>query len=214
MKTDSPFYYSNFFENPGIFHELFEKCEYPWEVLREIPEFILNFDKYEASSGYTQLRDGVYVGRDVTIDDTARIQDGSIIGHGSSIGHAAYIRGGVLLGENVHVGHATEVKHSVILANTALAHLNYIGDSIVGSQVNVSGGATLANWRFDKQEVQVKNGEDRISTGMEKLGAIVGDKSFIGVNSVINPGTVLAKESLVFPLVSVKGTHLEATTFK
>lgn len=214
MKTDALFNYSNFFSNTGILQDTFDSCLYPWEVLKKLEEFIDRFDDIAESAGYTRMRDGVYIGRGVTIDDTARIQDKAIIGHGATIGHAAYLRGGVILGEGVHVGHATEVKHSVILEKSALAHLNYIGDSIVGAGANISGGATLANWRFDKKEILIKHGDERLPTGLDKLGSIIGDNSFIGVNAVLNPGTVLAKDSLVFPLMSVKGTHLTAEVFK
>lgn len=114
----------------------------------------------------------------------------------------------------MHIGHATEIKHSIVLSNTALAHLNYVGDSILGSGVNLSGGATLANWRFDKKDITVRGEGFEIPTGMEKLGSIIGDESFIGVNAVINPGTILSKKTLVFPLVSVKGVHLDRETIK
>lgn len=207
-------HYSNFFEDTGIFSPLFESSEYPWQVLGKMKDFFENFKNSPESATYQQIDENIFVGQNVEIDDTARIQDMAIIGHNCTIGHAAYIRAGVFLGENVHVGHATEVKHSIILSKTALAHLNYIGDSIVGSGVNVSGGATLANWRFDKKEIFIKNGETVIPTNLEKLGAILGDDSFIGVNAVLNPGTILARGSLVYPLISVKGVHLTLKTFK
>lgn len=214
MKTDSPFHYSQFFKTTGIFTDLFSSCEYPWEVLFRITDFIAEFKHSHYSAEYEQISENVFVGRNVTIDDTARIKGSAIIGHNSTIGHAAFLRGDVLVGENVNVGHATEVKHSIILGDTALAHLNYIGDSVVGSYCNISGGATLANWRFDRQNVVIKNGEERIPTNMEKMGSIIGDGTFIGVSAVINPGTVLACESLVFPLISVKGTYLSKITLK
>ncbi len=121
---------------------------------------------------------------------------------------------GVIIGKDVNVGHATEVKHSIVMSNTKLAHLNYIGDSVVGASCNISGGATLANWRFDKKEIEIKDGENRIPTGMDKLGAIVGDGCFVGVSAVLNPGTVLGRDSLVFPLVSVAGTYPASSKIK
>lgn len=210
----NPFYYSNFFSNTGIFEELFQKCDYPWQVMPMIGDFILNFEQTKYFEGFTKISDKVYVGKNVEIDDTARINGGAIISSNTTIGHTAFIRGNVLFGENVHVGHATEVKHSIILENSALAHLNYIGDSIVGGDNNISGGATLANWRFDKKIIEIKNGETRISTNMDKMGGILGDNCFIGINAVINPGTILAKNSLVYPLVSVRGTHFDPQIFK
>lgn len=211
---NSSFSYSNFFSDTGIFNKIFEQFNYPWEALPDIEQFISTFTKSEHFSDFTEISPHVYMGKNVIIDDTARISGGAIIGHNTVIGHAAFIRGGVLIGENVNVGHATEVKHSIILKGAKLAHLNYIGDSIVGSNTNVSGGATLANWRFDKKDVVIRNEGEGISTHMEKMGSIIGDDSFIGVSAVINPGTVLAKKTLVFPLVMVKGTHLTAETIK
>ncbi len=193
---------------------LFEKHQNIWEVLGDIDSFIKNFNSTSEKEGYNEISEGVFVGKNVTIDDTSRIKGKAIIGHNSIIGHAAFLRAGVIIGDNVNVGHATEVKHSIILAKTALAHLNYIGDSIIGSECNISGGATLANWRFDRKEVSIKDGQDRIPTGMEKLGAIVGDGSFLGVSAVLNPGTILGKNCLVFPLVSVAGTYPASSRIK
>jgi NDP-sugar pyrophosphorylase family protein len=211
---NNPFLYTNFFNKTGIFSGLFEKFTYPWEALADIDNFISEFKESENANNFTQIQENIYVGKNVTIDDTARITGGAIIGNNCTIGHAAFIRAGVLLGDNVHVGHATEVKHSIILENTALAHLNYIGDSIVGSDCNISGGATLANWRFDKKEIEIKNVDKKIQTHLEKMGSIIGDGCFVGVSAVINPGTVMARNSLVFPLISVKGTYFEPLTFK
>lgn len=208
------FSYTNFFSDTGIFTDLFEQYEYPWEVLSNIEQYILTFKKSSHYSEYTEIAPNVYTGKNVSIDDTARILGAAIIGHNSIIGHAAFVRGGVLIGEDVNVGHATEVKHSVILPNAKLAHLNYIGDSIIGAGSNISGGATLANWRFDRKEVVIKNGGEGMPTHMEKMGSIIGDDCFVGASAVINPGTVLAPGSLVFPLMSVKGTYLEKTTIK
>lgn len=208
------FHYTNFFKDTGIFHTLFEDVTYPWDVLSRIEDFIATFQKNEASSEYEERENNIFVGRNVTIDDTARIVGGAIIGHNATIGHAAFLRGGVLVGDGVNVGHATEVKHSIILPNTKLAHLNYVGDSIIGGDCNISGGATLANWRFDRKDIEIKDGDSRIPTHLNKLGGILGDGCFVGVSAVINPGTVLAPESLVFPLVSVSGTHLEQKKFK
>lgn len=212
--TSVSFSYTNFFSDPGIYLHIFEQYEYPWEALSNIEQYIMSFKKSEHFSEFSELSPNVFIGKNVVVDDTARISGPAIISHNSIIGHAAFLRGGVLIGENVNVGHATEVKHSIILNSAKLAHLNYIGDSIVGSNTNVSGGATLANWRFDKKEVLIKDDKEGIPTHMEKMGSIIGDDSFIGVSAVINPGTILAKNTLVFPLVSVKGTHLTPETLK
>lgn len=204
---NDPFHYRDYFKELGILDSLFEKSSKIWDVLSEINPYIQGFESTQQSRNYDQIMPNVFVGKNVTIDDTARIVGGAIIGDNSVIGHAAFLRGGVIIGEDVNVGHATEVKHSIILSGTKLAHLNYIGDSLVGGNCNISGGATLANWRFDRQDVTLKNGNERVLTGLEKFGAIVGDGSFLGVSAVLNPGVVLGIGCIVYPLVSVVGTY-------
>jgi len=214
MDSQANFSSTQFFSNTEILNGFFEKAQYAWEVLPQIEEFIRTFKDNPESKNYTEISENIFIGHNVVIDDTAKIKGVAIIGDNSIIGHAAFLRGGVIVGKNVNVGHATEVKHSIIMSNAALAHLNYIGDSIVGASCNISGGATLANWRFDKKEIEIKNGDSRIPTGMDKFGAIVGDGCFVGVSAVLNPGTVLGKECLVFPLVSVSGTYPESSKIK
>lgn len=214
MTKSTPFHFSNFFKDTGIYESLLSKYDSPWKILSYIDDFINNFKETEQSKDYTEIEEGVFIGKDVKIDSSSKIEGKAIIGHNSTIGHAAFLRGGVLMGENVHIGHAVELKHSLILSDTALAHLNYVGDSIVGSNCNISGGVILANSRLDKKEILIKNGEETISTGFEKLGSILGDGCFIGANAVLNPGTVIAQNSKVFPLVSLRGTHLSTNTFK
>jgi len=214
MDQNNQFHFSNFFSDTGIFNFLFENTKYVWEAIPKIDEFILNFKNSSLSEGFTEISDGVFIGKNVEIDSDAKIVGRAIICDGATVGHSAYLRAGVLIGENVKVGHATEVKHSIILSGSKLAHLNYIGDSIIGSNVNVSGSATLANWRFDKKEIEIRTGEQKIPTGMEKFGSVIGDDSFIGVNAVLNPGTILGKKTLVYPLVAVKGVHASSETIK
>lgn len=205
------FAFSSFFSGFGLYTPLFDQKKYPWEVLPNIEQFINTFRNDASTLGYKEVEENIFIGSGVFVDSTAKIQGPAIIGHNSSIGHAAFVRGGVLIGENVNIGHATEVKHSVINSNSALAHLNYVGDSIVGSNVNISGGATLANFRFDKREIVVKHEEKIIPTHLKKFGSIIGDNSQIGVNAVLNPGTILAKDTIVYPLTFVRGCHLTST---
>jgi NDP-sugar pyrophosphorylase family protein len=127
------------------------------------------------------------------------------------ISPTANIREGVILGDNVHIGHAVELKNCVILNSTHIAHLNYVGDSIIGCDVNLAGGAICANFRFDEQPIGVKATGGHIDTGLDKFSAIIGDGSKIGANAVLNPGTILGKKSLVYPLTSVRGVHPESS---
>lgn len=117
------------------------------------------------------------------------------------------IREGVILGDNVHIGFTVELKNCIIMNNTHVAHINYVGDAIIGQNVNVSGGAMFANFRLDNKPVTVKMGDQRIETGMDKFSAAVGDGTWLGVNSVLNPGTILGKNSKTYPLTSVIGYY-------
>lgn len=117
------------------------------------------------------------------------------------------IREGVILGDNVHIGFAVELKNCIIMNNTHVAHINYVGDAIIGQNVNVSGGVMFANFRLDNKPVTVKMGDQRVETGLGKFSAAVGDGTWLGVNSVLNPGTVLGKNSKTYPLTSVIGYY-------
>lgn len=137
-----------------------------------------------------------------------------IKGKKCQIAESALIREGVILGDNITVGHCVELKNCIIMNNTAVAHLNYVGDSVIGNNVNVSGGTILANFRLDQKPVEIKYRDERIKTNLAKFGAIVGDGTHIGVNAVLNPGTTLGKNCRVYPLTSVVGYHQRKSVLK
>lgn len=214
MKSNLPFNYSNFFQSPGIFKDLFDDTGNVWEVLLSLESYILSKRKELLKNGYSEKFKNVFVGKNVKIDDQAKIEGCAVIGDNASIGHSAYLRDSVLIGESVHIGHAVEVKHSAVLENTAVAHFNYIGDSLIGSNVNIGGGAILANWRFDEKSIEVYYENKKTDTRLTKFGAVIGDKCKIGSNAVLNPGTILQKNVFVYPLVSVRGTHAAGSIVK
>lgn len=189
------------------FSDIFENVDLTWEVLPRISGYIkLQFKNKKVKQNYEKSKN-IYIGKGTTIAKDVLIKGPAIIGDNCFIEQGSLIRENVILGDNVHIGHGAEVKNSVILNNTAIAHLNYVGDSIIGSNVNISGGAMIANYRLDKHSVLVRFGDKKIDTKLEKFGAIIGDGSAIGVNSVLNPGTILGKNTIVYPLVSVMGVH-------
>ena len=192
-----------FFDLSSFEHKDLFQVENVWEILSNISSFIKN-----KSSQVVTLGEGTVV------EEGALIKGPAIIGKNCFIAHGAYIRENVILGDNVHIGHSVELKNSIILNDTHIAHFNYVGDSIIGSDVNFSAGAITANFRLDGASIKIKNGEEEIETGLTKLGTIVGDTSRIGVNSVLNPGTILSKKSKVFPLTNVFGVHLNEETIK
>jgi len=156
----------------------------------------------------------VFVGEGTEIHPSVEIEGPALIGKNCKIAHGAYLREGCIIGDNVNVGHAVEVKHSLILNNAFIAHLNYIGDSIIGNGANISGGVILANFRLDKKNIIIKSPDGEIDTKLQKFGAAVGDNSVVGVNSVLNPGTILGKNTTVYPLKSITGVNAENAVLK
>lgn len=186
----------------------------PWETMSGLTSFIEKAFSSKKFTGNYKDRQDVYVGNGTFIHPTVEISGPAIIGNNCTINHAAFLREGCIVGDNVIIGHASEIKHSVILNESSCAHLNYIGDSIVGNNVNISGGVIVANYRLDKQNINIKTSSGKIDTGLEKFGAVIGDDSMVGVNSVLNPGTILGRKSVVFPLKSVTGIHKDDEVLK
>ena len=187
--------------------DLFGKVKFTWETLPLIEGYILfQFKNKKAMPNYKKNKN-IFIGKGTYVAKSAVIKEPSIIGENSYIEEGCLIRENCIIGDNVHIGHGVEIKNSAVLNNTAIAHLNYVGDSIVGSNVNISGGAIIANFRLDKHTVSVNTGKEKIDTGLEKFGAVIGDGTVIGVNSVINPGTILGKNCVIYPLISVRGVY-------
>lgn len=195
-----------FFEFSQFAHkDIFAQSKYVWEAIGKLDSYLEKLFSAQLIKPNYKNSPNIYIGEGVVINEGALIEGPAVIGAGSQIGHGAYLRGGCLLGVGVRIGHAVEAKHSIFLDRATVAHLNYIGDSIVGADVNISGGAICANFRLDKKPVVVKDGDKYLETGLLKLGAVIGDGSNIGVNAVLNPGALLAPQSVVYPLTSVSG---------
>ncbi|MCL5010530.1 MAG: hypothetical protein M1289_02915 [Patescibacteria group bacterium] len=196
------------------FKEIFDHTAFPWEALSKINSYIKRITAFKLRPNHKKFPD-VFVGEGTRLEEGVLISGPALIGKNCVIGHGALIRGGCILGDNVHIGHACEIKHSIFLDNAVSAHLNYVGDSVIGSFVNIAAGAVLANLRLDKKNIAVYPGKDkRIDTNLKKFGAIIGDGSNIGVNAVLNPGTILGKNTIVYPLSFVKGIHKDSEIIK
>lgn len=187
---------------PIVFPEL-EK-EPAWNIPSMLEGFLR--DKIKVLSGDFQVRGEVAIHRTAKIEDSVTLKGPIIISAGSFIGAHAYLRGGVFLGENSVIGPGCEVKSSMIMSQSALAHFNFIGDSLIGTQVNFEAGSIVANHfneRSDKTIYVMLNGR-KTQIGVTKFGAIVGDQSKIGANAVLSPGTVLNPQSIVNRLALVE----------
>ncbi len=151
----------------------------------------------------------IYIAAGAVVEHGAYIKGPCHIGAGTEVRHGAYLRGNVFVGENCVVGHCTEVKHSVFLDGAKAGHFNYIGDSILGNNINLGAGTKLANLKMIPGTVKLKINTESLDSELKKFGAVLGDGTETGCNSVLNPGTILAPKSLVFPNASAHGVHLK-----
>ncbi len=200
--------------NRSIAGEYLKGFKYPYEVLPHIKEIIFKIiDELDKEEFYSP-QDGVYISKHATVAPTAYIAPPTVIMHGAEIRHCAYIRGNVIVGENCVVGNSTELKNCILFDSVDVPHFNYVGDSVLGYKAHLGAGAIISNIKSDKKNVVIRNGDERIETGLRKMGAIVGDYAEIGCNSVLNPGTVIGKNSNVYPTSCVRGVLDENSIFK
>ena len=203
----------NFFDVPEYLAEIFRNRSV-WQIFPDgIHEYLAShYDLREnhlagnvSEEAYLQGT-GIIIDRGATIEAGALLQGPCLIGAGTEVRHAAYIRGNVITGRNCVIGHATEIKNSLLFNEAKAGHFNYVGDSILGNAVNLGAGVKLANFKLPSSsaKITIQLGlKTKIDSGLRKLGAILGDRSQIGCNSVTNPGTILVRDSVVYPCVTV-----------
>ena len=185
--------------------ELLEGCEYPWLALPKIGETILTLGP-DLGETYKELLPQVWVHETAIVAPTASITGPCIIGPGTEVRHCAFIRGNVLVGENCVVGNSVELKNVIIFDRVEVPHFNYAGDSILGYCSHMGAGSVTSNIKSDRTDVVMKDGDTQIPTGMLKIGAMLGDFVEVGCNSVLNPGAVVGRRTVIYPLSSVRGT--------
>lgn len=185
---------------------LLSDCKYPWEALPKIKSFILELGPQLNKNEYDYIGNDIWIGKNVTIDPSAVIRGPAIIGSDTEIRPSAFIRGSVIIGHGCVIGNSCELKNAIIFDKVQIPHFNYIGDSILGFSSHTGAGAITSNVKSDRSLVTVKNGDEKICTGLKKFGAMLGDYVEIGCNSVLNPGTIIGKNTNVYPLSSVRGT--------
>ena len=185
--------------------DLFDSSEYPWEMLPKIKDVIAELLK-TGIEGFTELKPGVLVGRDVKIAATVTIDAPAIIGHGTEIRPGAYIRGNVITGEKCVMGNSSEYKNCILLDNVQTPHYNYVGDSVLGNKAHTGAGSICSNLKSDGKAVVIRGDENYI-TGLRKIGGILAAGADVGCGCVINPGTVIGKNTSVYPLTSLRGVY-------
>ena len=178
--------------------------QYPWQALNGIKNLILELGSVLGEE-YTEVSPTVWVHKTASVAPSAYLGAPCIIGAGTEVRHCAYIRGSALVGENCVVGNSVELKNVILFDNVQVPHYNYVGDSILGYKSHMGAGAITSNVKSDKKLIVVKDGDERINTGLKKFGALIGDKVEVGCGSVLNPGCVIGRESHIYPLSSVRG---------
>lgn len=209
MRTENLFDLSHTFAK-----SLLEKHEYPWNALVEIKSFILALGKTLDTERYDEIKENVWVAKSANVFDSAYIGAPCIIGENTEVRHCAFIRGSVLIGDNCVIGNSTEIKNSIIFDNVQIPHYNYVGDSVLGYKSHLGAGAVTSNVKSDKTLVTVKTDTEKIQTGLRKFGAMVGDFTEVGCNSVLCPGTVVGRNCTVYPLSRVRGYIPQDHIFK
>ncbi len=194
--------------------EYLKKYAYPYMALPYIKDIIHDITASLDRSEFYCPTEGVYISKKASVAPTAYIAPPTVIFEGAEIRHCAYIRGNVLVGKDCVVGNSTELKNCILFDSVDVPHFNYVGDSILGYKAHLGAGAIISNIKSDKKNVIIRNGDEKVETGLRKMGAIVGDFAEIGCNSVLNPGTVIGRNSNVYPTSCVRGVLDENSIFK
>ena len=190
---------------PDYLTPLFDECEYPWEMLPKIKSYITDLIE-KGIPGYTKISDNVLVGENVKIYPTATIEGPTIIGSGCEVRPGAFIRGAVITGSGCVIGNSSELKNCILLDKVQIPHYNYVGDSILGNKAHTGAGTICSNLKSDGKPVVI-HGDVDYETGLRKIGGILADGADVGCGSVINPGTVIGKNTSVYPLTALRGVY-------
>ena len=206
---------SNLYDlNETIAAEFLSQFTYPWEALSEISAFIVKLGSLLSTEEYEKRGENVWIAKSAKVAPTASINGPAIIGREAEIRHCAFIRGNAIVGEGAVVGNSTELKNVILFNKVQVPHYNYVGDSILGFKAHMGAGSITSNVKSDKTLVIVKNGEEQIATGLKKFGAMLGDHVEVGCNSVLNPGTVIGRNTNVYPCSMVRGCIAENSIYK
>lgn len=208
---ENSFSASYFFDLSSFEHRaVFDGCSYVWQVLEKLEAYLLRQPLGKIQSEHQEYAylvnpELISIGEGTVIEPGAYIRGPCIIGRNCQIRHGAYIRGNVLIGDRCVVGHTTELKHAILLNHARAAHFAFVGDSVLGNDVNLGAGVKCANLRLDGNPVFVRYHQQSISTGLRKFGSIIGDGCQIGCNVVMNPGTLFGKQSKCYPCTNIGG---------
>ena len=200
--------------NETIAKELLESITYPWEALPKIEKFIIEIGNKLDLDKYEKKGENIWIAKSAKVASTAYINGPAIIGEDAEIRHCAFIRGKAIVGNGAVVGNSTELKNVILFNKVQVPHYNYVGDSILGYKAHMGAGSITSNVKSDKKLVIVKSKDEEIETGLKKFGAMLGDNVEIGCNSVLNPGTVIGRNTNIYPLSCVRGVIPQKSIYK
>ena len=184
---------------------LFEGAEYPWEVLPKIHDFILELGKTLPADKFEKRGEDIWIAKSATVAPNACLNGPLIVDEDAEIRHCAFVRGNAIVGKGAVVGNSTELKNVVLFNKVQVPHYNYVGDSVLGFKSHMGAGSITSNVKSDKTLVVVKAADEKIETGLKKMGAMLADHVEVGCNSVLNPGTVIGRNSNIYPTSCVRG---------
>ncbi len=197
--------------NETIAGAIFDGVDLPFEVLPKIKDFCISLFP-SLGDDYVKIKEDVYVAHDAIVADSATIIGPAIIGHNTEVRPSAYIRGSVIIGDNAVIGNSTEIKNAIIFNGAQLPHYNYVGDSIIGYKAHLGAGAIVSNFRLDHASIKIAGDGEKFDTGLRKMGVLLGDGVEVGCNSVICPGSIIGRGSVIYPLSRVVGI-LDSETY-
>lgn len=209
MLAENLFDYSKTIAKP-----LFESVQYPWEALPKIKDFIIELGKNLDPEIYEQRGENIWVAKSAKVFDSAYLGGPLIICEDAEVRHCAFIRGSAIVGRGAVVGNSTELKNSILFDGVQVPHYNYIGDSILGYKSHTGAGTITSNLKSDKSLVTVMCDGEKVETGVKKFGAMLGDNVEVGCNSVLNPGSVIGRNTNIYPLSFVRGYVPEKSIYK
>ena len=194
--------------------EYLQKFEYPWEALSGLKDMIIALGEKLNPEEYNNPSEHVWIHKTAKVFSSAYLGAPCIIGANTEVRHCAFIRGSALIGQNCVVGNSVELKNVILFDNVQTPHYNYVGDSILGYYSHMGAGSITSNVKSDKTLVVVKGNNENIKTGLKKMGAMLGDFVEVGCNSVLNPGTVIGRNSNIYPTSCVRGVVPEQSIWK
>ncbi len=197
-----------------IAKDIFEGLIYPWEALPKIGDFIKELGPTLDKNLYEEKGENIWIAKSAKVAPTAFLNGPVIIGEEAEVRHCAFIRGNAIVGKHSVVGNSTELKNVILFNNVQVPHYNYVGDSILGYMSHMGAGSITSNVKSDKLLTTIKIGDTVIETGLKKFGAMIGDYVEVGCNSVLNPASVIGRETNIYPLSMVRGYVKEKSVYK